>query len=47
MSTKPKIEDAGEKLGGARKEMATPTATAGEGVHQQSVLELLWPKPAQ
>lgn len=27
MSTKPKIEDAGEKLGGARKDMATPTGT--------------------
>lgn len=47
MSTKPKIEDAGEKLGGARKDMATPTGTAGEGVHQEAMLELLWPKPAQ
>ncbi len=45
MSTKPKIEDAGEKLGGARKDMATPTGTAGEGVHQEALLELLWPKP--
>lgn len=47
MTATHKIEDAGEKLGGARKDMATTNAGAGEGVHQEALLELLWPKPAR
>lgn len=47
MSTKPKIEDAGEKLGGARKDMAIPTGPVGHGAHYEDCLELLWPKPEQ
>lgn len=44
MSTKPKIQDAGEKLGGARKDLAQPTGT-GETADQDNLLATLWPKP--
>lgn len=47
MSTKPKIQDAGEKLGGARKDLHQPTGTGVAGAGQDNLLATLWPKPAQ
>lgn len=47
MNAKTKIEDAGEKLWGARKDMAVPTGATGTDHQGEAVREVLWPKPGQ
>lgn len=44
---KPKIEDAGAKFGGARKDMLPPASVAIGGYQQEALLEVLWPKPGK
>ncbi|MFC6282194.1 MULTISPECIES: LPD1 domain-containing protein [Polaromonas] len=47
MRTKAKIEDAGEKLWGARKDVAVATGPAGPAAKSEPLLQLLWPRPEQ
>lgn len=45
MGQKLKIDDAGQKLGGARKDTSLPNGGREDGPGQSPLLEELWPKP--